>query len=82
MIELGNMKSVVAKLSGVKLLEENQMMQDQLVSMAKAFETSENCRAEVLEKIESERQAHAESLRRMQVNMKRFYATLSMSDMS
>jgi len=80
--EVDVLKSFTSQSSHMKILEENQMMQDQLVAIAKAFETSEICRAEVLEKIETERQAHAESIRRMTVNMKRFYATLSMGDMS
>merc|ERR1711937_376313 len=59
------------------LMEENIELKAQLVSLAQALASSENCHADVIEKIETERQDHAESLRRMTVNMKRFYATLS-----
>jgi chromosome segregation ATPase len=78
--EVEKLKSLASESSTLKLLEDNNMMQMQLVSLAQAFERSENSRAEVLEKVETERQAHAESLRRMTVNMKRFYATMRMSD--
>jgi len=60
--------------------EDADKMRLQLVSLAQALEKSEIRRAEVLEKVESERESHGESLRRMTVNMKRFYATLKMSD--
>jgi len=59
------------------LMEENIELKTQLVSLAQALASSENCQADAIEKIETERQDHAESLRRMTVNMKRFYATLS-----
>jgi len=86
-IELEKLKSIALKPNSARVLEltrhqaENvDKMRSQIVSLAQALENSENRRAEVIEKIETERQAHAESLRRMTVNMKRFYSTLNMSD--
>ena len=74
------MKMLVSESSSSQVLEENHMMSTQLVALAQAFEKSENSRAEVLEKVESERHAHAERLKQLTFNMRRFYATLKMSD--
>jgi len=85
--ELEKIKSIAMKPTSSRVLEMSRdqaenvdMMRSQIVSLAQALETSESRRAEVIEKIETERQAHAESLRLMTVNMKRFYSTLNMSD--
>ena len=86
-VELEKLKSIALKPTSSRVLEltrdqaENvDQMRSQVVSLAHALENSENRRAEVIEKIETERQAHAESLRRMSVNVKRFYSTMKMSD--
>jgi len=86
-IELEKLKSIALKPNSARVLEltchqaENvDKMRSQIVSLAQALENSENGRAEVIEKIETERQTHAENLRRVTVNMKRFYSTLNMSD--
>jgi hypothetical protein len=86
-VELEKLKSIALKPTSSRVLEltrdqaENvDKMRSQVVSLAHALENSENRRAEVIEKIETERQAHAESLRRMSVNVKRFYSTMNMSD--
>merc|ERR1711865_721277 len=55
-------------------------MRSQIVSLAQALEHSESHRADVIETIETERHANADSLRRMTENVKRFYTTLNMSD--
>jgi len=83
-IELEKLKSIALKPNSARVLEltchqaENvDKMRSQIVSLAQALENSENGRAEVIEEIETERQAHAENLRRVTVNMKRFYSTLN-----
>merc|ERR1711865_805885 len=53
-------------------------MRSQIVSLAQALEHSESHRADVIETIETERHANADSLRRMTENVKRFYTTLNM----
>ena len=78
--DVEKMKTLASESSSSQVLEENHMMSTQLVALAQAFEKSENSRAEVLEKVESERHAHAERLKQLTFNMKRFYATLKMSD--
>merc|ERR1712238_50084 len=83
-IELEKLKSIALKPNSARVLEltchqaENvDKMRSQIVSLAQALENSENGRAEVIEEIETERQAHAENPRRVTVNMKRFYSTLN-----
>jgi len=78
--DIEKMKSLVSETTTSQLLEDNHMMSTQLISLAQAFEKSEMSRAEMLEKMETERRAHAETLQQFKVNMKRFYATLRMSD--
>merc|ERR1711865_516685 len=53
-------------------------MRSQIVSLAQALEHSESHRADVIETIETERHANADSLRRMTENVKRFYTSLNM----
>ena len=77
--DLETMKTLASENSGSEILQDNHMMSTQLVSLAQAFEKSETRRAEILENVESERQAHAERLNKLTFNMRRFYATLKMS---
>jgi hypothetical protein len=86
-VDLEKLKLIALKPTSSRVLEltrdqaeDVDKMRSQVVSLAHALENSENRRAEVIDKIEIERQAHAESLRRMTINMKRFYSTLNMSD--
>mmetsp|Transcript_2232 Transcript_2232/g.5283 ORF Transcript_2232/g.5283 Transcript_2232/m.5283 type:complete len:857 (-) Transcript_2232:107-2677(-) len=79
--ELEKMKLLASEKSTSQILEDNIMMSKQLVSLAHAFEKSENSRAGILESVESERQANAERLQHLTGHVKRFYATLKMSDM-
>jgi chromosome segregation ATPase len=55
-------------------------MRSHIVALAKALERSENRRAEAIERLEKERQANADSLRRLTESVKRFYSTLSFGD--
>jgi chromosome segregation protein len=60
--------------------ENTEKMRQQIVSLAKALERSEGRRALVIERLEGERQANADSLRRLTESVKRFYGTLSMGE--
>ena len=60
--------------------ENSEKMRQQIVALAKALERSEGQRALVIERLEGERQANADSLRRLTESVKRFYSTLSMGD--
>ena len=51
-------------------------MRSQLISLAHALEKSEINRADAIERLEKERQANADSLRRITESVKRFYSTL------
>lgn len=62
--------------------ENSETMRQQIVSLAKALEQSEGRRALVIERLEVERQANADSLKRLTESVKRFYSTLSMGDIS
>jgi chromosome segregation ATPase len=55
-------------------------MRSQLISLAQALEKSETRRASAIERLEKERQANADSLRRLTESVKRFYSTLNYSD--
>ena len=55
-------------------------MRSQLISLAQALEQSELRRADAIERLEKERQANADSLRRLTESVKRFYSTLSYGD--
>lgn len=55
-------------------------MRSQIISLAKALEQSEGRRAVAIERLEHERQANADSLRRLTDSVKRFYSTLSLGD--
>mmetsp|Transcript_36641 Transcript_36641/g.88507 ORF Transcript_36641/g.88507 Transcript_36641/m.88507 type:complete len:2971 (+) Transcript_36641:79-8991(+) len=55
-------------------------MQADIVALAQALERSEMGRAELIERIERERQTNADSLRRLTESVKRFYSTLSFGD--
>jgi chromosome segregation ATPase len=56
------------------------ILRSYVVSLALALERSEINRAEALNRLVSERETHALSLRRMSENMKRFYASMSYGD--
>ena len=53
----------------------------QLVSLALSLERAETRRAEVIDRLVSERQANADSLRRMSSSMKRYYSAVSFRDL-
>ena len=55
-------------------------MRADIVALAQALERSEMGRAELIERIERERQTNADSLRRLTESVKRFYSTLSFGD--
>ncbi len=55
-------------------------MRSHIISLAEALEKSETRRADVIERIEKERQANADSLRRLTESVKRFYSTLNLGD--
>ena len=52
-----------------------------VITLAKALETSENRRADAIDRLLKERETYAESLRRLSASVKRFYNTLSFSEM-
>ena len=60
--------------------ESGDKMRSHIVSLAHALEQAENRRAEAIERLEKERQANADSLRRLTESVKRFYSTLSFGD--
>lgn len=60
--------------------EDAEKMRSQIISLARALEQSESRRAVAIERLESERQANADSLRRLTESVKRFYSTLSLGD--
>lgn len=60
--------------------ENAEKMRSQIISLARALEHSEVRRAVTIERLETERKANAESLRRLTESVKRFYSTLSMGD--
>eukprot|EP00980_Cylindrotheca_fusiformis_P008123 scaffold1727_cov133-Cylindrotheca_fusiformis.AAC.26 len=55
-------------------------MRSQLISLAQALEKSETRRASAIERLEKERLANADSLRRLTESVKRFYSTLNYGD--
>ena len=60
--------------------ENVETMRLHIVTLANTLEQSENRRADAIERLEKERQANADSLRRMTDSVKRFYSTLSCGD--
>ena len=60
--------------------ESTDQMRSQIISLAKALENSESRRAESIERLEKERKANADSLRRLTESVKRFYSTLNFGD--
>ena len=60
--------------------ENVEAMRLHIVTLATTLEQSESRRADAIERLEKERQANADSLRRMTDSVKRFYSTLSCSD--
>jgi predicted RNase H-like nuclease (RuvC/YqgF family) len=56
--------------------EDVECLRSHIVSLARALERSENSRAEAIGRLVSEREAHANSLRRMSESVKRFYSTI------
>lgn len=55
-------------------------MRADIVALAQALERSETSRAELIERIERERETNAESLRRLTDSVKRFYSTLNFGE--
>ena len=51
-----------------------------VITLASALETSENRRADAIDRLLKERETYAESLRRLSASVKRFYNTLSFSE--
>ena len=60
--------------------ENSEQMRAQIISLAKALEQSEGRRAEAIDRVEREREANADSLRRLTESVKRFYSTLNFGD--
>lgn len=86
-VELDKVKSIPSTPTSLGVLElargqaENiDTMRSQIIWLAQNLEDSENKRAEGIENVEKERQKNADTIRRMTDTMKRFYATLNMSD--
>merc|ERR1711959_359121 len=84
--EVEKLKVNSSKTSSLRILELTrdqaesvEQMRSTIVTLAQNLEKSENRRAEVIDKIETERQGHAEKLRQITLNMKRFYSSLKMS---
>jgi chromosome segregation ATPase len=82
--ELETLRSKLSDPAPARLLEAThdeaesmEEMRSHIVSLAQALEKSETRRADVIERIEKERQANADSLRRMTESVKRFYSTLN-----
>ena len=82
--ELETLRSKLSEPAPARLLDTTQdeaesadEMRANIVSLAQALEKSETRRADVIERIEKERQANADSLRRMTDSVKRFYSTLN-----
>ena len=55
-------------------------MRSHIISLAVALERSETQRADAIERLLKEREANADSLRRLGESVKRFYSTLSCGD--
>jgi chromosome segregation ATPase len=55
-------------------------LRSHVVSLAVALERSENRRAEAIDRLLSERQVNADSIRRLSESVKRFYSTVSFGD--
>jgi len=86
-VELDKVKSIPSTPTSLGALElargqaeSIDTMRSQIIWLAQILEDSENKRAEGIENVEKERQKNADTLRRMTDTMKRFYATLNMSD--
>jgi chromosome segregation ATPase len=56
-------------------------LRSHVVSLAVALERSENRRAEAIDRLLSERQVNAESIRRLSDSVKKYYSTVSFGDM-
>lgn len=59
--------------------ESVEFMREKIIALATALEKSEQSRAEAMDRISFERRNHAESLRKVSENVKRFYSTLTKS---
>ena len=57
-----------------------EFLRSAVITLAKALETSENRRADSIDRLLTERETYAESLRRLSDSVKRFYSTLSFSE--
>jgi chromosome segregation ATPase len=85
--ELEDLRSQANQSATTRVLELTQdeaesvdQMRSHIVSLAKALEKSEGRRADAIERLEKERQANADSLRRLTESVKRFYSTLSLAE--
>jgi chromosome segregation ATPase len=63
-----------------KQSEDVECIRSHVMTLAIALERSENRRAEAIDRLLSERQANADSLRRLSESVKRFYSSLSLGE--
>lgn len=66
--------------SAANHIKETDTLRAHIVSLALALERSENNRADAINRLVSEREPHARSLRNMSENVKRFYSTVTFGD--
>jgi hypothetical protein len=59
--------------------ESVEFMREKIIALATALEKSEQARAESIDRLSIERRKHADSLRKVSENVKRFYSTLTKS---
>jgi len=59
--------------------ESVEFMREKIIALATALEKSEQSRAESIDRLSIERRKHADSLRKVSENVKRFYSTLTKS---